>query len=61
MDIKELREKGTEELKRLLAEKQEAVRKFRFDIAAKQVKNVRQIRNDKREIARIITLINEKK
>lgn len=61
MDIKELREKGTEELKRLLAEKQEAVRKFRFDIAAKQVKNVRQIRNDKKEIARIKTLINKSK
>jgi len=61
MKIKELREKGIEELKKLLAEKREIVRKVRFDVATKQVKNNRQKRNEKRDIARIITLIKEKK
>lgn len=59
--IKELREKNIEELKRLLAEKRSFVSKLRFDIATKQVKNTRQVRNDKKDIARIITLISEKK
>jgi len=60
MKIKELQEKNIEELKKLLLEKQEKVRKVRFDIAAKQVKNNREIRNEKKDIARILTLINEK-
>ena len=41
MKIKELREKNTEELKKLLNEKKEQARKLRFDIASKQVKNNR--------------------
>lgn len=61
MKIKELRGKNIEELKKLLAEKREEVRKLRFDVATKQVKNTRQIRNDKRDISRIETLINEEK
>lgn len=59
MRIKELREKNIEELKKLLAEKQEAVRKLRFDISSKQIKNNRDLRNSKKDIARILTLINE--
>jgi large subunit ribosomal protein L29 len=61
MKAKELKEKNAEELKKLLFEKQENVRKLRFDISAKQVKNTRDLRNDKRDIARILTLINENK
>ncbi|MDO9231494.1 MAG: 50S ribosomal protein L29 [bacterium] len=60
MKIKELREKNTEELKKMLLEKQEKVRKLRFDIAVKQVKNTRELRGEKKDIARINTLINEK-
>jgi large subunit ribosomal protein L29 len=61
MKIKELRSKNINELKKLLAEKKEAVRKLRFDIVTKQVKNTRQTRNEKKDIARIETLINEEK
>jgi large subunit ribosomal protein L29 len=61
MKIKELRGKNTEELKKLLAEKRDGVRKLRFDVATKQVKNTRQIRNDKKDIAKIETLISEEK
>jgi large subunit ribosomal protein L29 len=60
MKIKDLREKNIEELKKLLAEKEESIRKFRFDFATKQVKGIRQIRVEKRDVARIITLIREK-
>lgn len=61
MKTKELREKNIEELNKLLAEKEELVRKARFDISTRQVKDNRKLRNNKRDIARIITLINEKK
>jgi large subunit ribosomal protein L29 len=61
MKIKEIREKNSEELKKLLAEKREDVRKLRFDIAAKQAKNNRKLRNDKKDIAKILTVLNAKK
>jgi len=61
MKIKEIREKNIEELKKLLSEKRELVRGFRFDIAAKQVKNVREMRLNKRDIARILTILKETK
>jgi ribosomal protein L29 len=61
MKIKEIREKNMEELKKLLNEKREAVRKSRFDIAAKQVKDIRETRNNKRDIARILTILKETK
>ena len=57
--IKELREKNNGELKKLLADKREAVRKLRFDLVSKQIKNNRDLRKDKKDIARILTLINE--
>ena len=60
MKIKELREKNIEELEKILLDKQEKVRKLRFDIAVKQVKNTRELRNEKKDIARILTLISEK-
>lgn len=59
--IKELKEKSQGELSKLLAEKREASRKLRFDIAAKQVKNNKEYRNTKKDIARILTLLEEGK
>lgn len=58
MNIKELREKNKEELKKLLDEKRREAQKSRFDIVAKQVKNNRELRKAKRDIARILTLIS---
>lgn len=64
MKVKEtrqkIRENSLEEAKKLLAEKLEKIRKFRFDIASKQVKNIREIRKEKKDVARILTLIKEK-
>lgn len=57
--IKELREKNKNELEKLLVEKREQARKLRFDIASKQIKNSRGLRNTKKDIARILTLIGE--
>lgn len=61
MKIKELREKNIEELKKLLQEKRGKTLSVRFSVSAKQVKNTKELRNEKKDIARILTLINEKK
>ena len=59
MKIKELREINIDQLKKMLSEKREQVRRLRFDMATKQVKNKKQVMKEKKDIARIITLINE--
>lgn len=60
MKAKDLREKNINELKKVIEEKREIVRKLRFEISMKQAKDHREMRNTKREIARIATIINEK-
>lgn len=60
MKIKELRSKSKAELKRLLTESQEKLRKLRFDIANKQLKDVREVRSTKRTIARMLTILGQK-
>jgi large subunit ribosomal protein L29 len=61
MKIQELKEKEKAELEKLLAEKKEKARELRFSISSKQIKNNRELRNTKKEIARILTLINKAK
>ncbi len=59
MKIKELRRKSKNELKRLLVESREILRKLRFDVANKQLKNVREMRKIKKTIAKILTILKE--
>lgn len=61
MKIKELRELGDNELAKLLEEKKAKAVSLRFDISSKQLKNNREYRNVKKDIARILTLLREKK
>ncbi len=60
MKAKEIKDKNINELKNILLEKRKKLRKLRFDISLKQVKNNREIRNEKRNVARLLTLINKK-
>jgi len=60
MDIKELRKKTEEELIKLLKLTQEQFRDLRFQVMAKQHKDVRDLRQVKRDIARIKTILKEK-
>lgn len=60
MKTKELRQKSKEELERLLKDLRERQRSLRFDLAAGKVKNVREIRQIKKEIAVILTLVGQK-
>jgi len=56
MKISEIRQKTKKELESMLLERREHLRNLRFDLASGKVKNVREIREVKKEIARILTL-----
>lgn len=60
MKILEIKQKSQSELHRILAEKQEKLRQLRFDLASGKVKNVREIRQIKKDIARILTTLCQK-
>lgn len=57
MKIKEIREKNPKELEKNLSELRNKLTKIRFDISAKQMKNHREIRKIKKDIARILTVL----
>jgi len=57
MKLAELRRKPKEELKKILQDNREKLRQLRFDLSAGKVKNVREIRHLKKEIAQILTLV----
>jgi ribosomal protein L29 len=56
----DIKNKSVEELKKMVSEKQEAIRKFRFDIAGSRIKNVKEGRNARKDVARMLTEINKK-
>lgn len=56
MKTSELREKSDQELDRMLAELRDKVREMRFKIAARQLGDVREVREARQAIARILTL-----
>ena len=60
MTIKELRVKPINDLQALLADKREALRNMRFKVAQRQLKKVHDVKNTKHDIAKILTIINEK-
>lgn len=61
LSIKELITKDLDQLQKILAERQEHFRHLRFQISSKEVKNHRELRFLRREIARIQTVITHKK
>lgn len=61
MKIKELKGKTEKELQNLLVESREKLRQLKFDLMAKKVKNVMEIKKLRREIARILTILNQQK
>lgn len=56
MTIKELRQLSETERTRLLQESRDKVRELRFKVARRELKNVREVRELKKTIARILTL-----
>ena len=59
MRVDELRKRSKEELQRMVKESRERLRILRFDLASGKVKNVREVRKVKKDIARILTTLKE--
>jgi len=55
--VGELRQKSGTELKKILQQKRERLRTFRFNLASGKIKNVREISEIKKDIARILTIL----
>ena len=60
-ELKELKMKSALELQQLLASSREKMRDLRFRVSQNQLKNIRELRQIKKKIATILTLINAKK
>ncbi|MDO8590361.1 MAG: 50S ribosomal protein L29 [bacterium] len=59
--MNDFKDKSLGELNRLLAEKREALRVFRFEMAGSKVKNIKSGRAVRTAIAQILTEINVSK
>ena len=59
-EIQELKTKPTEELLKLLKESTERLRVLKFDLAAGKVKDIRELRALKKDIARIKTFLSQR-
>jgi len=61
MKVSELRQKSSEELKDLTEQKKERLRFLRFGLSSGKVKNVRELKEIRKDIARIMGLLSKKK
>jgi len=61
MKAEELRKKKKGELSKILGERKEKLRLMRFDLAMGKLKNVREVRKVRKDIARILTLQKSEK
>ncbi|MBU0649275.1 50S ribosomal protein L29 [Patescibacteria group bacterium] len=60
MELKELRKKNDQELKKMLAEGREKLRELKFKVSSRQYKAIRDIRKHGKQIARILTIQKER-
>jgi ribosomal protein L29 len=60
MLVKDLKQKTDKDLNKLLLTERDKLRSLKFDLAAGKVKNVKQSRQIKKDIARILTTLNQK-
>lgn len=61
MKISDVRKKSDKELQMILAEIRNKLREARFKAASRQLKNYKELRIFKHDIARILTVINERR
>ena len=59
MKLKELRKKESKDLMELLPQYRDKLRELRFKIANKQLRNIREVRETKKIIAQILTLLKK--
>jgi ribosomal protein L29 len=60
-ELKEIKLKSAAELQKILNASREKLRELRFKVSQNQLKNIREIRNLKKKIAKTLTLINQKR
>lgn len=58
MKVADIKNKSEKELQEMLAEKRRELRDLRFRAAENQLKDVRSIRNTRKDIARILTILS---
>ena len=61
MKAQELENKGNDELQKLLRDKKSRVVNLKINIVGGNVKNVRELREAKKDVSRIYTILNSKK
>ncbi len=61
MKTSEIKKKSIKDLKKSLDEKREKLRELRFDLIADKLKNYREIRKVKKEVAQILTALRNTK
>lgn len=61
MNIKDFKNKTKEEIQEILDIKREKIRDLRFKDSNKQLKNVREIRSLRKDVAQILTFVNQMK
>lgn len=61
MEINDLKNKNEKDLQELLAQKRDLLRELRFKVSEKQLKDVREIREVKKDIARVLTVLRANK
>ena len=59
MKIKELQKKSKPGLEKILRERRERLRVLRFDLGQGKLKDTSQIKKTKKDIAKILTLLNK--
>lgn len=61
MKIRELRQKSEKELQETLISSRDKLRELRFNLAGGKVKNIKEVHQIKKDIARTLSLLNEKR
>jgi len=59
MKFQDLKTKPKDEIEKLLKDLREKLRQLRFDLVSGKVKNVKEIREVKKDIARILTFLRQ--
>lgn len=60
MELKDLRQKTKPDLEKQLSDLRTKLRQLKFDLVAGKLKNVREIRENKKNIAQVLTILKEK-
>ena len=61
MKVEEIRKKPEKDLLQMLTTFRDDVRILRFKVSSKEVKNHQQLRAAKKDIAKVLTVLNERK